>query len=93
VEESKKFGRNPEGSQPKLVAIVMGLVPLSKASTDVLVTYNAPLRDSAELEFALQISGSQSIEHSQWPEHLQIARQRVVEALQQLKIEDWSLFG
>lgn len=93
VEESKKWGRDDSSVPEKLVVIMMGLIPLVRGDADIVITYNAPVSKVEELKFLEEAAQNGQADLSKWPEHLQTARQRIVDAMKSFNVQDWSLFG
>jgi hypothetical protein len=98
LEPALKWGKS-ESEDPEhkpALAVVLGIVRLAKVHTDLLVTYNAHFSDIQELE-ALEF-----LHHVQDEDQIakNIAYERIVHAssvvegvINNMKVEDWGLFG
>lgn len=104
VEPSKKWGReeaakdDPTGSVKPLVVLVMAVIRLENVTSDILVTYNIPIRTLQEikdLEILVKDKDALSNDDDTPPvgKRINSARQQVVQSLQAFTVEDWSLFG
>lgn len=97
VEPALKWGRDESKGldyKPTLV-VVLGIIRLKKVDTDVLVTQNVLISDKDELKDLekLQGAGSSESEENKAAKRISLAKIVVKEAISNLTVEDWNLFG
>ncbi len=97
VEPALKWGRDESKGldyKPTLV-VVLGIIRLKKVDTDVLVTQNVLISDKDELKDLekLQGAGSSESEENRAAKRISLAKTVVKEAISNLTVEDWNLFG
>lgn len=97
VEPALKWGRDESKGldyKPTLV-VVLGIIRLKKVDTDVLVTQNVLISDKDELKDLekLQGAGSSESEENKAAKRISLAKTVVKEAISNLTVEDWNLFG
>lgn len=97
VEPALKWGRdesNGSDYKPTLV-VVLGIIRLEKVDTDVLVTQNVLISDKDELKdlVILESSGTTDSDSNKAHKRIELAKSVVKQAVSELKIEDWNLFG
>ncbi|KAA8896373.1 hypothetical protein TRICI_006907 [Trichomonascus ciferrii] len=104
VEPSKKWGReeaakdDPTGSVKPLVVLVMAVIRLENVTSDILLTYNIPIRTQQEItDLEALVKDKESLSNNdEIPpvgQRINSVRQQVVHSLQAFTVEDWSLFG
>jgi len=97
VEPAMKWGRDESKGldyKPTLV-VVLGIIRLKKVDTDVLVTQNVLISDKDELKdlSVLESAGSEKDEGNKAAKRIELAKSVIKEAISNLVVEDWNLFG
>ncbi|ODQ62890.1 hypothetical protein WICANDRAFT_60936 [Wickerhamomyces anomalus NRRL Y-366-8] len=97
VEPALKWGRDESKGldyKPTLV-VVLGIIRLKKVDTDVLVTQNVLISDEDELKDLEKLQGAESSEseENRAAKRISLAKTVVKEAISNLTVEDWNLFG
>ncbi len=97
VEPALKWGRDESKGldyKPTLV-VVLGIIRLKKVDTDVLVTQNVLISDEDELKDLEKLQGAESSEseENRAAKRIALAKTVVKEAISNLTVEDWNLFG
>lgn len=97
VEPALKWGRDESKGldyKPTLV-VVLGIIRLKKVDTDVLVTQNVLISDEDELKDLEKLQGAESFEREEnrAAKRISLAKTVVKEAISNLTVEDWNLFG
>lgn len=93
IEPARKWGREAqlqktaENLDAPLLAMVLGLVQLERAKTDLLVTFNIPIVSKADYE-RLMSGDAENL-----PERVQNGLKSVEQFLETLEVKDWKLFG
>lgn len=88
VEPSNKWGRPDHGEVEHIVAIVVGLVRLEKADSDILITFNVPFKDATEVDTV-----QKWLHDGPVPQRLGEAIQAIEQCIDNFEVKDWSLFG
>lgn len=97
LEPALKWGRDESKGldyKPTLV-VVLGIIRLKKVDTDVLITQNVLISDKDELTDLQKLESGKPAEYDEnkAAKRISLAQRVVREAISNLNVEDWNLFG
>lgn len=94
LEPALKWGSKESDDQEykPALAVLLGVVRLQNVETDLLITYNAHFSDKKELRALEQLQNEEDQENVAL-KRINYASGVVEQVIQNLKVEDWGLFG